>query len=219
MGAYMINYLPLLIQGTQVTLLAWICAALGSLTIGLILGIASCNRLTTLPLKASIRFYTFIAKGIPVYVQILIAYFLIPALLHINVPGIVAACGALIFCSSGYVTEIIRGSLNSVPQGQWDACQVLGYSHRNLLQRIILPQALKIALPSLFGELEQLLKSTSLFAAIGVTELTRTGLNIISRELNPVPVYLTIAAIYLILSAILHFIAIYWEKRLNYGQR
>jgi ABC-type amino acid transport system permease subunit len=71
----------------------------------------------------------------------------------------------------------------------------------------------------LFGELEQLLKSTSLLATIGVTELTRTGMNIISRELNPLPVYLAIAIIYLLFSVVLSGITIYAERRMHYGYR
>jgi len=82
-----------------------------------------------------------------------------------------------------------------------------------------LPQTFKNITPALFGEFEQLLKSTSLLATIGITELTRTGMNIISRELNPVPVYLTIACIYLIFAAFVNLAVIYFERRLRYGQR
>jgi His/Glu/Gln/Arg/opine family amino acid ABC transporter permease subunit len=213
------GYIPLLAQGVGITLAAWLCAAFVSLCIGTILGIASSRALTNATSYRLIKMYTFIAKGIPAYVQILIAYFLIPALTGINMPGFVAACSALAFCSSGYVTEIIRAGINAVPQGQWLACTALGYPLRAKLQRIIVPQAFKTIAPALFGEGEQLLKSTSLLATIGIAELTRTGMNIISRELNPVPVYLALAAVYLVFSALLNFLLIYAEKRILYGQR
>jgi His/Glu/Gln/Arg/opine family amino acid ABC transporter permease subunit len=215
----MIKYIPLLLQGISVTILAWLVTAICSLIIGLLLGILSCNKISSKTSFAIIKVYTFISKGIPAYVQILIAYFLIPSLIGINIPGFIAACGALAFCSSGYLTEIVRSGINSVAQGQWDACQALGYPISKTLKRIILPQAFKNILPALFGEFEQLLKSTSLLATIGIAELTRTGMNIISRELNPVSVYLTIACIYLLLSAIINLIVIYSERRLQYGQR
>src|SRR5581483_2673002 len=152
-------------------------------------------------------------------VQILIAYFVIPAALGISIPGFIAAVGALAFCSSGYVTEIVRAGINTIPRGQWDAAFVLGYPIKATVRRIILPQAFKNVVPALFGEMEQLLKSTSLLATIGITELTRTGMNIISRELNPIAVYLTIAGIYLMFSALLQLIMIYTEKKVHYGHR
>jgi polar amino acid transport system permease protein len=212
-------YIPLLLQGVSMTILSWVVAGFISLLIGTTVGVMSCRYLASPRFIAVVRLYTFIAKGVPAYVQILIAYFVIPSLLNINIPGFVAAVGALAFCSSGYMTEIIRAGTNSISRGQWDACLVLGYPLRATLRRIILPQTFRAVLPALFGELEQLLKSTSLLATIGVTELTRTGMNIISRELNPLPVYLAIAIIYLLFSVVLSGITIYAERRMHYGYR
>lgn len=211
-------YTPFLAKGAFVTCVVWLIAGFSSIMIGTIMGIISCRYLAYKNLSVMVRVYTFVAKGIPAYVQILIAYFVIPSMLGINIPGFITAVLALAFCSSGYVTEIIRAGINTVPRGQWDASFVLGYSLRATLARIILPQTVVNVLPSLLGELEQLLKSTSLLATIGITELTRSGMNIISRELNPIPIYLTIAGIYLIFSAILQSITIYLEKR-THGYR
>jgi His/Glu/Gln/Arg/opine family amino acid ABC transporter permease subunit len=212
-------YTALFMQGIAVTLAAWIVASCVSLVIGACLGIMSCRYRRSVSGVRAIRVYTFIAKGIPAYVQILIAYFIVPALLGIQIPGFVAATIALAFCSSGYVTEIVRAGINAVPTGQWDACTVLGYSFSATMRRIIMPQAFKNMAPALFGECEQLLKSTSLLATIGITELTRTGMNIISRELNPVPVYLAIAGIYLLFAALLNVAMLYAEREVAYGQR
>lgn len=214
-----LTYVPLLIKGTLVTLAAWLTAGCISLLIGTLLGIISCRRLTSSKLSTFVKIYTFIAKGVPAYVHILIAYFVIPALLHINIPGIVAAIAALAFCSSGYVTEMVRSGINTISPGQWDACFVLGYPTQATLLRIILPQTAANILPSLMGELEQLLKSTSLLATIGITELTRTGINIISRELNPIPIYLLIACVYLFFSAILQLLTTRIERSMSYSYR
>lgn len=210
-------YVPLLLKGTIITFITWIVTGAISLVVGTALGILSCRRLTSPTLTKIVKLYTFIAKGIPAYVQILIAYFVIPALLGINIPGLLAAVIALAFCSSGYITEIVRSGINTIARGQWEACFVLGYPTKDLLSRVILPQTFNNILPSLFGELEQLLKSTSLLATIGITELTRTGMNIISRELNPIPVYLTVACIYLVCSGMLQVIIFYLEKRGHRG--
>lgn len=215
----LLPYIPLLIKGTLVTIGAWLASGSISLIVGTIVGIVGCRYLVSARWSAVIRCYTFIAKGVPAYVQILIAYFVIPAFFGIAIPGFIAAVGALAFCSSGYVTEIVRSGINTISRGQWDACFVLGYPMRATLYRIIVPQAFKNVLSALFGELEQLLKSTALLATIGITELTRTGMNIISRELNPIPVYLTIAGIYLLLSAVLQWVIIRTEWRMSYGYR
>lgn len=215
----LIPYLPLLGQGALKTLASWVLAASISLVVGTALGILASRRLGFTRLSYAIRLYTFVMKGVPAYVQILIAYFAIPALLGITISGFFAASFALALCSSGYVTEIVRAGITSLPDGQWDACYVLGYPMTIALRRIVLPQAFRTILPALFGELEQLLKSTSLLAAIGVTELARSGMNIISRELNPVPVYLLIAVIYLLFSAVLTLAMTATERRSQYGTR
>lgn len=212
-------YVPMLAQGTLMTLVAWLVASSMSLLIGTFLGIMSCHQLVTLRRQRLVRGYTFIAKGIPAYVQILLAYFVIPALFKINVSGFAAAVGALAFCSSGYVTEIVRSGINGVSRGQWDAAFVLGYSTAATLMRIILPQVFTHIFATLCGELEQLLKSTSLLATIGIVELTRTGMNIFSRELQPIPIYLVIAGIYLLFSAVLQMIMMRVEGRMRYGSR
>ncbi len=205
------QYGPLLWQGALTTITAWLFAGILSLLIGTFLGVVSCRALNFSVLQWIVRIYTFIAKGIPAYVQILIAYFLIPHFLGIQVSGLAVAIGALAFCSGGYMAEIIRAGMNVISVGQWEACAVLGYPLPATLRRIILPQVFNNILPTVLGELEQLLKSTSLLSAIGVVELTRSGMNIISRELNPVPVYLLVALIYLGLSALLQGIAFYFE--------
>jgi His/Glu/Gln/Arg/opine family amino acid ABC transporter permease subunit len=212
-------YLPLLLKGASITIAAWLSAGIMSICIGIFLGIVSCNYLASPLLSTCITLYTFVTKGIPAYVQILIIYFIVPALTGINISGFAAGTCALGLCSSGYITEIIRSHLNAIPQGQWDACFVLGYSLRSTLTHIILPQAIINASPTLLGELEQLLKSTSLLATIGVLEVTRAGMNIISREMNPIAVYSIIAGIYLLFSFLARCFSFFLTQRIMYGKR
>ena len=208
----MMNYIPLIMQGIKITLAAWIWSVAGSLTIGFTLGIISCNYLNMPVVRFCVKTYTFVAKGIPAYVHILIAYFVIPALLGIHVSAFTCATVALALCSGGYATEVVAAGINAIDRGQWDACFVLGYPMHKAITRIICPQAIRIIFPMLLGEAEQLLKSTCLLATIGVTELTRTGQNIISRELNPFAVYVMIACVYLSFSGIIQ-VAVYVLKR------
>lgn len=214
----MTSYIPLFLEGMTTTFFSWIIAGIMSLFIGVSLGIISCNQLAS-PLAKRILFtFSFVAKGIPAYVQILIAYFILPSFLGLQIEAMTAACLALAFCSSGYVTEIVRSGINAIPEGQWDAARSLGYPLNSTIRQIILPQTFKNIGPALFGEFEQLLKSTSLLATIGITELTRSGMNIISRELNPVPVYLTVACLYLLFSFLLNTTSVLVERRLAYDK-
>ncbi|MCL4380480.1 amino acid ABC transporter permease [Candidatus Dependentiae bacterium] len=213
------SYIPLLAQGTGITIAAWLVAGSISIALGTMLGIISSSAVSSKTVISLVRIYTFITKGIPAYVQILICYFVLPSLLGINISGFIAASAALAICSSGYVTEIVRAGINAIPTGQWQACFILGYTMPETIRHIIAPQALRIVLPALIGELEQLLKSTSLLATIGVIDVTRAGMNIISRELNPLPVYLTIAGIYLVFSALLQICMLYTERKMHYGDR
>jgi len=207
-----ITYTPLLLQGAGITCVAWLICGLISLLLGSILGFLSSEQIGSKTTRSIIRAYSFITRGIPAYVQILIAYFVIPSLLGLEISGFTAASCALAICSSGYVTEIVKSGIHAISSGQWDACFALGFSRMQAIRYIIAPQTLKIILPSLVGEGEQLLKTTSLFAAIGITEITRAGMNIISRELNPLPIYCIIAAIYLLFSAIFNLLIMYIQS-------
>lgn len=211
MGFIAIYYKPIM-YGIVTTLYTWLIAGAVSLFIGTMLGIFNSKYIKNKSLKIAIKSYIFIAKGIPAYVQILMAYFILPKLIGVPIHGMMAALMALSFCSSGYVAEIIRSGVNAVPFGQWEASMALGYSFYQRMKMIILPQGVKNVIPALVGEFEQLLKSTSLLATIGITEITRTGMNIISRDLNPIPVYLSIAIIYLIFSALINLYLYYIEK-------
>ena len=213
------RYTPLLARGALITLIIWLIAACISIGLGTILGILNSNRLRQSAIGSIISSYVVLMKGIPLYVLLLISYFVIPSLLGINLPAIIVATITLGLCSAGYIAEIIRAGINAIPIGQWEASTVLGYSTFNALRRVILPQMLRNSLPALIGELDQLIKSTALFAAIGVVELTKTAMNIVSRELNPLPVYLSIAVFYLGFSILINWIGKRLEQRNYYDYR
>lgn len=214
-----VMYIPLFLQGFVGTVLSWFCATLISFIAGSCIGFLTSEFFSKTLFKRFLMMYIFIARGIPAYLQILIFYYVIPSFFAIQIGPFYAATAALAFCSSGYVAEIVRGGFNAIDSGQWDAAFVLGYSTHQALFRIIIPQVLKMISPGLFGEIEQLLKSTSMLSSIGVLEITRVGLNIISRELNPIPVYCSIACIYLFLSFLLQRINNFFESRMNHVNR
>jgi His/Glu/Gln/Arg/opine family amino acid ABC transporter permease subunit len=204
---------PLLFKGLCMTIFLWLGSALLAFILGVPLGIFNSNQLKTSKSAWIMSSYIFIVRSIPVYVHVLITYFVLPDLLRINISPVCAAILALGICSSGYVAEIIRAGVNALPIGQWNACFVMGYSRWQSLRYILIPQMIYNVLPALFNELESLIKSTSILAAIGVVELTKVGTNIVARTMNPMPVYLLLALLYLLLSAALRTIAIFIERR------
>jgi len=203
----------LLLKGTFVTLQLWIVCSIISLIFGFITGILRCSKLRIPLISPAMDAVTMVLRGVPLYTQLMIFYFVLPAILGVNLSSFICGSIALGLCSGSYCSEVIRGSINALPQTQWDASWVLGYSAFDQLVHIILPQAMRNALPALISEYSMVLKSTSMIASIGVLELTKVGTNIISRSLDPIPVCLGVGAIYLIINSILSFIGQAIERR------
>lgn len=212
-----VRALPLLLKGAMLSLQIFAIATLLSLILGLIMGCVTCRRLRYGWISPLIEGMTFVLRAVPVYVQLLIAYFVLPDLLGLELEAFSAAIIALSLCSAGYTAQIVRGGLNAVPTEQWEAAYTLGYSVINTLRCIIFPQLLRNILPALTGEFDSLLKSTAILASIGLLELTRAGMNIVSREMNPLPIYLTVAFLYIIISAAINVFSKKLERRLRYA--
>jgi His/Glu/Gln/Arg/opine family amino acid ABC transporter permease subunit len=208
--------LPLLLKGVVMTVQILLYSATMSLGLGLFFGIASCNKLRIPLLSQAIEFLTFVLRAIPFFVQLLLVYFVLPDLLGLNLEPFPASVIALGLCSSGYVAQIVRGGMNSIAPAQWEAAFALGFNTSQSLRCVILPQVWRAILPMLNNELDSLLKSTSIVSSIGMLELTRMGMNLVSREMQPVAIYLTVAFFYLCMSALLNFITRGLERRVVY---
>ncbi|MCF7852512.1 MAG: amino acid ABC transporter permease [Simkaniaceae bacterium] len=211
-----LNSLPLLLKGAFVTLKVLITSAMLSLSVGTLCGILSCRQVKIPVVTILIQVITFMLRGVPFFVQLLIVYFVLPDLISLDIDGLSASVIALGFCSSGYVAQIIRGVLNAIPTEQWECATSLGFSKKKALCSLILPQAFRMALPMLNNELDALLKSTAIISSIGILELTRVGMNIVSRQMHPVPIYLLLAAIYLLMSLIIKGITNILERNYRY---
>ncbi len=210
------NSLPLLTKGLTMTIEIFITSACLSFILGITLGFLCCSRLRIAFISPSIEVLTFILRGVPFFVQLLIVYFVLPDLLFFNLEPFAASFIALGLCSSGYVAQMVRAGIHSIPESQWEAAFSLGYSTYQTIRYIILPQLLRNILPLLNNELDALLKSTAIASSIGVLELTRVGMNIVSSEMQPVPIYLTIACFYVCLSALLNIFTRTLERRVAY---
>lgn len=190
----------------------WISAAASvlGLIIGLVAGLMKISKNYTVSMMAAI--YVEIIRGTPLLVQIFIAYFFIGTVFNLdrNVAGI----GALALFAGAYVAEIVRAGIQSIPKGQMEAARSLGMSTPQAMSEIILPQALKRILPPLSGQFISLIKDSSLVSVIAITDLTKSGREIITSTFATFEIWLVVAAMYLIVTSLLSQFVFYLERRL-----
>ena len=208
--------LPLLFKGAALSLQILVYAGMLSICFGSIMGALTCQRLKYRGIAFILEGISFLLRAVPFYVQLLIAYFVLPDLLNIKIEVFTVSVITLGLCSSGYIAQVVRCGINSIAAEQWEAAYTLGYSTSKALRYIIFPQMIRNILPALTNELDALLKSTAILASIGLLELTRMGMNIISREMDPVTIYLAVACFYIFISGAINLMSKWFERRLRY---
>ncbi|GAB4235526.1 MAG: amino acid ABC transporter permease [Elainellaceae cyanobacterium] len=140
--------------------------------------------------------YVEFFQGTPLLMQLFLTFFGLSVLLGISLSPWVAAAIALTTYTSAFLAEIWRGSVAAIPQGQWEAAKAVGLNYFRQLQRIILPQAVKMSIPSTVGFAVQVIKGTSLASVIGFVELTRSASAISNVTFQPFLVFSLAAVIY-----------------------
>ena len=143
--------------------------------------------------------YEQIFRGIPALV-LLFLFFFGSSLLGLNISAFFSAILALGLRSSAYQSQIFRGAILSIKEGQMVAARSVGMSKFQAIRHVILPQALRLSIPAWSNEYSIVVKDTSLAYAVGVIELVREGRYIIVRTFEPMLIYVTIALIYLVLT-------------------
>ena len=206
------EYMPLLLQGLVVTLqIAGISCCIG-FVLGTILALMQTNKNPLL--HTFVTSYVVIIRGTPMLIQIFSAYFLLPQL-GIHISALWTAIIAIGLNSAAYISQVVKSGISSVGIGQMEAAKVLGFSTTDTIRYIVLPQALRTALPALGNEFVTLIKDSSLASLIGVAELTRQGNFIKSKTFDAITVYFAIAILYLILTSTVSFLITRLEKRMN----
>ena len=193
-----------------------VALTLVSAILGLLLGIvAALGKLSRHPvLRYPSRFYVWVIRGTPLLVQILFVYLALPAVFpQLRLSDFNSAVIALALNVGAYNAETVRAGILAISKGQVDAARSLGLSPYAAFRHVTLPQAIRISLPSLVNNLVGLLKDSSLAYAIGVVELTMVGNRVQAESFQPVPVFITVAAIYLILTTTLTWFsnALEWQ--------
>lgn len=203
--------LPYLIQGALITIEITLVAVGIGFFIGLFAGIARICRIKALRIIATI--YADCIRGTPLLVQIFLIYFALPMLIHTQINPFVAAVTACAINSGAYVSEIFRAGIQAIDQGQFEAGRSLGLSWWQTMYYIILPQAFHNILPPLGNEFITMLKDSSLVSVIGFEELTRRGQLIIAQTYASFEIWMTVAALYLIMTlAIAKFVSFMEHK-------
>jgi polar amino acid transport system permease protein len=198
--------------GAALTLVLAVTSALASAALGLGLGIslAMAGRITRTVLLVVIGFF----RAIPVLMLIFWTYFLLPVLFHVNVPGLLAVVCALSLIGGAYLAHSVHAGIVAVGAAQWQAGLSLGLTRFAALRHVVLPQAIRIMAPSFVNQWVSLVKDTSLAYIVGVGELSFVATQVNNRLMvYPIPVFLFVAALYLVMCTALDRAAITWLVR------
>ena len=204
------NEFLFLLTAVQWTLALSAIAFIGGSIAGLAIALGRTS--TIKPLRLATNSYIQVFQGTPLLMQLFLVFFGANVLgFDIN-PWIAAALG-LTLNASAFLGEIWRGCIEAVPKGQWEAATALGLRYPGRMRYVVLPQAMKIAIPPTVGFLVQLIKSTSLTAIIGLTELTRAGQIINNATFKPFLVFGIVAALYFVMCWPLSLLSGHLERR------
>ena len=205
--------LPLLLKGLGLTLrLAFV-----SLAIAMILGIlASLMGMSKHAIPRAINSgFVAIIRGTPLLVQGFFIYFGITGLLSVKISAFMAGVIALSLNAGGYLSEIFRGGIQAVDPGQREAARSLGLSARQTTWRIIIPQAIRICIPSVVNQWCITIKDTSIISVIGLAELTKMGQQVIARTYRSFEVWIMVGLMYFAVIYLLTVIARIVEKKVS----
>lgn len=209
---------PLLLIGLKMT----IAVTVLSLILAFALGLVSC--FFALSKRAAFRWiskiYVGLIRGTPLLVQVFYIYFAIPQLLQflgldVRLTPFLAGLITLTLNAGAYMSEIFRGAINAVSTGQMEAARSLGLNHGQAMKKVILPQALRICLPSLVNQFIITLKDSSLISVIGFADIMYQAKIYQGRTMQSFATYTWVAVYYLVLIAILTYVAKQVERKVK----
>lgn len=194
------SFFPLLKAGVMFTVPLTIISFAFGLMLAFAVAIVRVRKIKVLDSIA--RFYVWIIRGTPLLVQLFIIFYGLPSI-GITLNAFVSAVIGFTLNVGAYSSETIRAAILSIPKGQWEAAHALGLSKGQTLIYVVLPQAVKVAVPTLANSFISLVKDTSLAAAITYKELFQVAQQITARTYEPLWLYMEAALIYLMFCAVL----------------
>ena len=209
------SFMKILIPGLTITIPLTLISFAIALVIAIVVAMIQVAKVKVL--KDLCRFYVWIIRGTPILVQLYVVFYGLPSL-GIMVDAFPSALIVFAINTGAYTSETMRAAIESVDKGQIEAGYCVGMTYMQIMMRIVLPQALRTAFPSLFNILISLVKDTSLASSITVVEMLRATQRIIARTYEAFYLYLEVGLIYLIFCTVLTKLQTYGEKRLaSYG--
>lgn len=202
-----------MLGATSVTLEVFFLTLLFSLPLGFVVarGRMSKNKLVS----GIVNIYIMIMRGTPLILQLIFVYFAPYYLFKASYDRFTAVIIAFVINYAAYFAEIYRSGFQSIPRGQYEASQVLGFTRAHTFFRIVLPQVFKRILPALAGEVITLVKDTALAQTIGVAELFRLAQNASARQFSTTPIFIA-GVFYFIMNAVVSRFFDWIEKKMAY---
>lgn len=204
--------LPMLGKAVLVTLGLGLGAFFLGSMLGMVIALARISEFRVLRWLAFA--YVSVFRGTPLLIQLLLIYFGLPSY-GIVISPIPAALLALTLFAAAYLSENFRAGISAVDKGQWEAAWSMGMSYPKTLRRIILPQALRIAIPPVGSRLIALMKDTSLASTVTVVELTRVADQIGATTFRYMEMFLIVGAIYWMVNQVLTILQTWLEATLS----
>ncbi|WP_308900148.1 ABC transporter substrate-binding protein/permease [Weissella confusa] len=198
-----------LIKTLQLTVVGIVLAAIWGVLLG-VMGVTPSKLVRGI---SSTIIYIF--RGLPMLVLAFFIYIGIPNLTGQKIPAFTAGVITLILNEGAYIGAFVRGGFKSVDPGQLEAARSLGMPYGKAMRKVVMPQGIRLTIPSFINQFIITLKDTSILSAIGIIELTQTGTLIIARNLQGFKVWLMIAVLYLIVITLLTWLSNWVEKRIN----
>lgn len=209
---YVIEIMPALLSGSLMTLKIFFWTIILAFPLGILVALGEMSKFK--PLRYLVEFYVWIMRGTPLLLQLIFVFYGLP-LLQIVFARYQAALFAFVLNYAAYFAEIFRGGFQSIDPGQFEAAQVLRLSRFQTMHKIIIPQVLKIVLPSIGNEVINLIKDSSLVYVIGLGDLLRAGNVAMARDVTLLPLVL-VAIIYLALISLCTLMQKRIEKHYSY---
>lgn len=213
--AFMLRHVPDFIHAALVTITIAGAAIAASLIVAMVNSILFYFRVPVF--TSMVRAYIELARNTPLLIQLFFLYFALPSI-GIRMSSYTTALLAMTFLGGGYVTELFRAGIEAVPKSQLESGLALGLSRWQLFREIVLPQALRISVPSLFANFIFLLKETTVVSAVAVPEILYTTTNYIALYYKTNEMLLMMTILYLLLFFPLSFVLSWLERRFRHGQ-
>lgn len=203
----------LMIEGAGTTLSIFFLTLLFSVPLGML--VAQGRMSKSRVLRAPVSLYIYIMRSTPLMLQIMFIYFLLPMVLPFRVDRFWAVIFAFAINYAAYFAEIFRSGIQSIPQGQYEAAKVLGYTKLQTFFRIILPQVVKRVLLPVCNEIITLIKDTALASTVAVVDLMTVAKKQVASSSSVEP-YLVAIVMYLILNGVAEQLCKLAEKKMDY---